>query len=320
MGERSALKRLSAGGKANVSPLVVVFPDQFASPAQLVQQIDDVWGASKIYVDAAYLPGTAAKHSLDAICTAAASAGLTVLPAIPATASPDYAKAVARVMALHKQGAAMRISFPQMTSSASWLGSLTLPQGEVDLIIDMGDSVASVHALGTAALDAFAKLHSAKGWRSVTATGGSIPADLTGYVVGSTMLDRSELLLWRKLKAHGLGYTIHFGDYATIGPNATTEAIPGPVPINAKYTHASQFQILHGVRETGPKGVARAKQYRKHANAIIAHPGYASLAHCWSDGLVPGIAAGTAASAGSPTSWVSIAINRHIELTRTQLP
>lgn len=319
-GERTALRRLSPQARLNVTPLIVIFPDSYSSGLQIARQVKESWGTSKIFIDASYLTGNSTQHELDSIRIAGKAEGLHFVPALPQTASPDYFQAVRRMAAADNQGAGIRITLAQMTSAASWLPRFPFQQGETDLIVDLSDSAPSVNALGASVFPAFVSLHEAIGWRSVTLAGGSIPRDLTGYPVGSTVVERSELLLWQRLTNHGLNYALHFGDYTTIGPNASTSPIPGPVPINAKYTHALHFQILHGVRETGPNGVPRATQYRQHAAAILAHPGYQAIGSCWADAQVAAIGGGSAGSAGSPTTWVTKAVNRHIELTRAHLP
>ena len=144
---------------------------------------------------------------------------------------------------------------------------------------------------------------------------------LSGYVVGRTMLPRSELALWVKLQGAGLPYQLDFGDYATIGPQASTEGIGGPVPINAKYTVKPDFAVYHGVKIKGPGSKPRDQQYRAYAKDIVTKlPNRFPLAHCWGDQIINSIATNPTASPGSPTSSVSYSVNRHIELTRTQLP
>ena len=180
--------------------------------------------------------------------------------------------------------------------------------------------MSSVSALGASVVSAFQSLTNGAQWRSVTMVGGNVPATLTGYVVGRTMLPRSELTLWSTLVNAPLPYNLDFGDYATIGPEASTEGIGGPVPINAKYTIKPEFAVYHGVKEKGPGGKSRDLQYRAYAKDITTKlPNRFPLAHCWGDHMIDAIA-NSAPSSGSPTSWVSYSINRHIEITRNQLP
>lgn len=338
-GERIALSHLSAAGRAGTTPHLQVNQAQFgpratkstASPAPkkapmssaeyLVKQIDDAWGKTPLYLDASDLPGTGTKHSLDDIRAKANAAGVSMIPSTKIIAPADYLSAVARVVQHDGKGVALRISLGQMTSAAQWAKLWPHPPQQTDLIIDLANSVANVLALGQSVQAAFQALHQGNLWRSVTVAGGNIPATLTGYAVGRTMLPRSELQLWTFLTSAGLPYALHFGDYATTGPDAITEGIEGPVPINAKYTVAQEFAIYHGVKIKGPGSKPRDQQYRNYARDIVNNlPNRGALPNCWGDQTINAIATVHGTSPGSPASWVSYSVNRHIELTRSRLP
>ncbi|MBN9220939.1 MAG: hypothetical protein J0I79_23585 [Mesorhizobium sp.] len=342
-GERVALSNLSNAGRLDVTPHLVLLQGQYGdtkipkqakappktppkvppAPASDVfaKQIADAWGSTKCYLDAADLPGTAMAHHLDNIMASALAVGLHIVPSIKTTnAPPSYQAAVARMIQAHKLGAALRISLSDLTTMPTWIGSWFCPAHETDLIIDLANSAANVLALGASALQAFANLHQPASWRSITLAGGNIPAMLSGYTIGLTPLPRAELNLWNALKAGGVGYNLDFGDYATIGPDASTDEIPGPVPINAKYTLPSTFAVFHGVKTKGPGSIDRGLQYQNYAGQIAAMPNRGAMPHCWGDAMIDLVNSGPPASPGSPTSWVSFSVNRHIELTRYQLP
>jgi len=338
-GERIALNNLSATGRIDVTPHLVISQAQYgdtklpkAEPKNppkkppvtaadyLAKQLLDAWGPTKFYLDAADLPGTPANHHLDNIGASANAAGLHLVPSVKRSSPPAYHAAIQRRIAADNRGTALRISLGDLTSMNTWFGSWYCPPADTDLIIDVANSAANVLALGVPAFQAFANLYQAQAWRSVTVAGGNIPAMLTGYNVGPTLLPRAELDLWNALNAHGLGYNLDFGDYATIGPDASTDDIPGPVPINAKYTpNNTHFLVLHGVKTKGPGSVARDVQYRSYAAQIIQFAGRIPLATCWGDGQINAIT-NPGNSPGSPATWVSYSVNRHIELTRSQLP
>ncbi|WP_164547071.1 MULTISPECIES: beta family protein [unclassified Mesorhizobium] len=338
-GERSALSNLSPAGRANVIPLIVVSQLSYgdtkppkappktppknaplSAPDAFVKQVRDAWGNGKIFIDVSDLPGTPAFHHLDNIRASANAAGLTLVPSVKYLAPPAYHSAVTRMIAADNRGAALRVTLNEMTNLANLVGNWYCPIAQTDLIVDLGGSVGTALALGAATRTVFQNLHQAQAWRSVTVAGGNIPATLTGYLVGQTMLARAELDLWQALVAHPVGYVLHFGDYATVGPDASTDNIPGPVPINAKYTPHGQFQIFHGVKTKGPGSVPRDVQYRSYAASIVALPQRVPLPVCWGDQTIDAIAGVPGTSAGSPATWVAYGINRHIELTRSQLP
>jgi hypothetical protein len=337
-GERIALSHLSPGARVDVTPNLVLTQAQFdpsrkgktasKSPKKsppppseyLAKQIADAWGKTTFYLDVSDLPGTHAKHVLDDIAAKANAAGLSMAPSIKLNAPSVYAAAVSRVVKHDGRGVALRIPLDQMSSAATWMGSWPFPFAETDLIIDLAASVATVLALGQPIHAPFKALHQATAWRSVTLAGGNIPANLSGYTVGLTMLPRAEMQLWASLKGANLDYQLHFGDYATIGPDAITEGIEGPVPINAKYTIRPDYAVFHGVKTKGPGSKPRDQQYRSYASQIVKLANRNALAHCWGDQMIDQIASSHASSPGSPASWVSYSVNRHIELTRTQLP
>lgn len=319
-GERTALQNLSPQGSANVFPIAVLYPDKAPSAVKFAEQVENCWGTPKLGVDASLISGTPAHHLLDDIRAEMGAKGLQLVPTIRGTASNEYLQAVLRTIATDDRGVVLRVSLIQMTRAATWLAQLPFAQGDTDLVVDLSGSAPNVFALGASVLQSFASLHAANGWRSITVAGGSIPPTLSAYAVGSSMLDRSEYLLWQALQAQGLPYQLQFGDYATIGPDASTDDIGGPVPFNAKYTRDLAFQILRGVRETGPGAIPRAVQYRGHAAAIMGYPGHIPLGHCWADAQLANIAANPSQSTGNPATWVAYAVNRHIELTRSQLP
>lgn len=339
-GERIALRHLSVAGRTNVVPHFVIAQAQFGLPKRrkkkpaaksakkappsaseyLSKQLHDIWGNAAFYVDASDLPGTLSAHTLDDLRTSADALSLQLVPSIRLNAPTEYVGAVRRATNKDGRGAGLRISLAQLTSASSWIGSWPIPLAETDLMVDLGGSVGNVLALGQSVHLAFQSLHQANLWRSVTVTGGNIPATLSGYFVGLTMLPRAELQLWSSLRKSGLPYALDFGDYATIGPDSTTENIEGPVPINAKYTCKPDFAVFHGVKTKGPGSKSRDQQYRSYASQVVKLANRGALAHCWGDKMVDGIASSSTSSPGSPSSWVSYSVNRHIELTRSQLP
>jgi hypothetical protein len=337
-GERTALEHLSAAGRTNVTPHIVLTQAQFGGPKKsktptkapkkmplsaseyVVKQIADAWGQAAFYLDASDLPGDPTKHSLDDILVKSSATGLHLIPSTRLQAPAIYSAAVARTVELNARGVALRLSLAQMTSAPDWIGLWPFPPQETDLIVDLANSATNVFALGQSVQSAFQALHKGNAWRSVTVAGGNIPANLTGYLVGCTMLPRAEMQLWKFLISKELSYQLHYGDYTTIGPDATTEGIEGPVPINAKYTLQPNFAVFHGVKTKGPGAKPRDQQYRNYASQIIKLPNRGALSHCWGDNVINAIAGSHTVSPGSPASWVSYSVNRHIELTRSQLP
>ena len=341
-GERQALSELSPAAKAFVEPLIMLGSEQYAAtkspskkpprrtpkkallsaPEAFVQQVLRAWGSEQnVLLDASDLSDTGGAHHLDLIAQTARDEGVKLIPATRLEVAPGYQQAVKRLLSVDRRGVALRIRLAELASAPTWLRTWLCSPSETDLIVDLGNSVGDVAALGVPVLDAFAALHDGPNWRSVTVAGGSMPQMLSGFKVGATPLTRSELKLWRGLNLYGLPYRIDFGDYATVAPDALTIDVPGSFSINAKYTLRDSFFVLHGVRTKGAGSLDRDVQFRNHAGDIVRLPTRGGLAHCWGDSQIDKIAAGgTSVSAGSPTTWVSFTVNRHIEVTRAHLP
>jgi hypothetical protein len=225
-GERIALHHLSPTARIDVTPNIVITQAQFdpsskkkasSKPSKksppppseyLAKQIADAWGKTTFFLDVSDLPGTATKHVLDDIASKANAAGLSMAPSTKLNAPPEYIAAVSRVAKHDGRGAVLRISLNQISSAAIWMGSWPLSFADTDLVIDLANSVATVLALGPPIFVPFQSLYQATAWRSVTLAGGSIPATLSGYRVGCTMLPRAELQLWIALKKANLDYEL----------------------------------------------------------------------------------------------------------------
>ena len=333
-GEQRALRELSAAARPGVTPLILLMGEHYKSPSatavaskkgpknegeQFIKLVQDAHPNASIFVDASDLPGTLKHHSLDDIAIAARSAGVPLVPAATLAATADYKAAVSRVTAKDGKGMALRVTFAQMNNAPTWTASLPLSPPYIDLIVDLGSSIADVASLGPAVIKSFGALHQGKAWRSVTMAGSCIPENLGALVRGPSIVPREELALWRTLAAAGLPYGLDFGDYGTVWPGDPV-SIPAAPPINAKYTLKNDFMIIRGVKYTGPKPVAMDTQFRAHSKLIVAQTGRGGIGHCWADGMIDGYAASASGPCGNPKSWIGISQNRHFEITRHHLP
>jgi hypothetical protein len=196
---------------------------------------------------------------------------------------------------------------------------MPFPLSDVDLIADFSSDIGTVAALGPALDTAFATLHAGTTWRSVTVAGTSMPDNFTGVTAGTYSIPRREFSLWQHLSGVGLPYELDYGDYATVPVNAPPSNIRWGFPINVKYTREADFLICRGVGTTGFGGVDMDVQLLGHAQTIVGAPNRAPLAHCWADGQIDQIAAGSIGP-GNLESWVRLSVNRHIERVRASLP
>lgn len=336
--DRIGLSAVCAAARDGVQPLILIWSDQYAdqkpstakkppktptltAAETFASQVKDAWGATPFFVDAADLPGTPSKHALDDIRAAASALGLQLVPATRLGYAQPYQQAVARAVAGDKGGVALRVSLAEMGNAAAWAKNWVHPVKQTDLIVDLAGSVADVAALGVAATDSFKKLHNGTSWRSVTMAGGGIPQFLSQseFSVGATSFPRHELAFFNSLIKAGLPYAINYGDYGSISPAAPAD-VGGATPINAKYTLPGEFMIFKGVKIIGPGAKPMADQLRSYATTIVGLGSTrARLSCCDADDKIDAIAAG-GPKTGNPGVWVGLNLNRHIEVTRHNLP
>jgi T4 beta protein len=329
-GERVGLTNLSAAGRLNVFPLVVVAADQFRAkqptvsrPAvtaadNFVNELMTAWASAPIYIDAAAVPHAIGASPIVDIAMSAHTKGARIIPATSLDAPPAYQAAVQTIVQRQNKGVGLRVDIQEFANTANWVANWPFPQAQTDLIVDLADNVALVQGLGAVVDNAFTQLHRGQHWRSVTVAGSNMPGNFGGYTQGLHLLPRRELQLWQHLSSLPLPYALQFGDYTSVSPNAPPQGIAWGFPINVRYSLSQDFLICRGVGTTGFGGVDMDQQLLGHAQSIVAYPNRGALPHCWADTRINNIAGG--ASPGNLESWVQIGVNRHIELTRQILP
>ena len=332
-GERDALRNMAAGSRNDVIPLFVVGADRYVGreatkkhpalpPATvLVQEIARIWGNNPFYLDASAVSATSSiAHPLAAIATQARALGLSLIPATTLAAPILYQVAVDTITKIDHRGVALRVDLQQFASIGSWSTGWSIPQIETDLIADFAGNMSAVSDLGITIDPVFIGAATSGKWRTITMAGTSMPENFTGYAAGTHILKRAEWTMWQRLSSTaGLPYRLDYGDYATISVVPAPEGISWGYPINVKYTLDSAFLICRGVTTTGLGGVDMGPQLIAHARTIMSYPGRRPLAHCVGDQQIDHIAL-TGQKQGNLPTWVTISVNRHIELVRHLLP
>lgn len=331
-GERVGLSKTSVVGRKHVVPLFVLGMNQLKgrkatkskpalSPsASLVSDLKAVWGSGTVCVDAsayAVPPGT--RHPIQLICSNAAKAGVSVVPATTLNAPNPYQAAVAAVVKTDGKGVCLRVDLQEMTLAPSWISAWPFEPSETDLIVDFQDDVEAAAGLGKSLDHAFKTLHVSTEWRSVTVAGTSMPPNFAGMLAGQHLIKRREWEIWERLQSLALPYDVHYGDYTTVPTSSPPPGIAWGFPINVRYTLEKHFLICRGVKTTGRGAIDMDVQLIGHAKAIATHPKRGALAHCWADTTIDKIAAGKAATQGLE-HWVQLGVNRHVELIRSILP
>lgn len=331
-GERVGLQNLSAAAKSRTTPLFLLGSEQFKvkaatqsaaavpAPAAFAQEVLQSWGTSAFFLDASSLPSAPTQaHPLISIAASARALGLPLVPVANLGVSPQYIAAIQALDSVDHLGICLRIDMQEAFSLSTWLHQWPFQTSRTDLIIDLGENVATAVALGTLLDTMFQGINSLGVWRSVTMAGTSLPQNFTGFTAGQHLIPRVEAQLWGRLTSLPLAYQLDFGDFTSVTPGVTPTNIAWGYPINVKYTLPNSFLVLRGVRTTGPNAVDMDVQLRGHAAGIVAHASRSRLANVWSDNTIDQIAAGTV---GTKTleHWVQLGVNRHIELMHAILP
>lgn len=330
-GERIGLRRVHGPSSPKVFPLFILGTDQFKpkaatknkaavqAPDVFVQEAANTWNNLPFALDASTLPIHGPQHALTGIAAGARANGIHLIPATNLGAPALYQVAVASAAQIDQRGVCLRIDLQEATSIANWIAQWPFPPNETDLVIDFGETVGQVAALGAALTTAMMNLHLGNQWRTVTIAGTSMPQNFGGFVSGVHLIPRTEFTLWQHLSAAGLPYALDYGDFGAVSPGVAPPNIAWGYPINVRYTLPNDFLICRGVRTDGPLGVDMDVQLVQHANSIVNQPGRNPLAHCWGDNTIDQIAVGAAPPQGLE-HWVQLSVCRHVDLMAAILP
>jgi hypothetical protein len=265
-------------------------------------------------------PEAQVKHPAIAIAARARAGGLNLTPATSLIAPSNYQQAVSLIVNTDNRGVGLRVGLQGLTSAANWIANWPHPVHQTDLLVDLGNSMITVAALGNVVIgQVFANLHQAGNWRTVTIIGTSMPDSFQGWLAGLRTIPRLEWSLWQSLSNAGLPYRIDYGDYATIPVNPAPGGIAWGFPISVRYTLDGEFLICRGVNTAGLGGIDMNPQLINHAQQIVGYPQRGPLASCWADTEIDTIAANSSGPGGLE-HWVQLGVNRHVEMVRSVLP
>jgi hypothetical protein len=331
-GERRGLKAVREKMAKDVFPLITVTEETFADQPETVRsdavkasvafadELTRHWGARPFYLDAtAIQPSARGIHPLIDTAKQCRERGARLTPATTLDASESYEAAVIEVARIDKGGVALIVTLDEFNSLEQWMSNWPHAPQQTDLIVDLGDNVAAVAALGSVLQIAFRNLHRAKEWRTVTIAGTSMPENFTAYDTnGVHLIERKEWTIWQQLIASSLPYRLDYGDYATTPIRDEGQKIRAGFPISVRYTLPTHFLIPRGVRTRGEGSKEQGTQLIAHAKTIVNYKKRSRL-ECWADDTIDKIAA-KEINPGSLGSWVTIGVNRHIVRVRTDLP
>jgi hypothetical protein len=334
-GERDALSEIPDAQKGSFSPLFVVQPidwdfdndqpkktiDEHLSklPAELVKS----WGKHDAFIDTLHVDGEAMSdgtHPLAWMVRSASSAGLTLIPVVAPSRSPEC---IAGVRQLVQDGVTTEVCLrleidewpllpaPVPDPIAALLDELGVQHDSAHLVLDLRAETArpALFALATG----LRNLANATDWKTVTVTATAMPQTAPDGR-GIHEIVRQEWLNYRDLVRNNRfgDRQPTFGDYGITHPDPLADINPRMLQISAKlrYTCDDKWLLGKGGLFKGNAGRSGGgAEIRPVARAISAHDEF-TPDHCGGEEWI--VAAAGDGPTGNPMTWVKISTWHHL--------
>lgn len=335
-GEQTALANLSAAQKSATIPLVNIASHAFNPPpgsdkdgafdqriAQDADRLNSAWAGYTAGVDLGDIDPDArcaggvhfVRHFFDRI--AAADERAVASPVLRLESDDAYVEAVASVCADHSLGPVFRMTPDDLAEPdigdvvGDMLDKCGAQPAGAAFVVDLGYIATTGRSVITAR-GALAAVPFAADWGDLALVAGSFPENLSGYSVGTHILERHEWAVWLANRG-AANRVVTYGDYATLHPNPVEEGLD-PRTMNptasVRYTFEDTWVLLRGqgTRTRGGQGFA---QFLGHADTIVAMPQYRGEPFSFGDAKIMRIHR-RAEGQGNLETWISIGVNHHI--------
>lgn len=335
-GEQTALTNLSDANKAATKPLLNIASHAFNPPPgsetdgafdqRIVQDADrlnSAWAGYEAAVDLGDIDPEARcagglhpiRHFFDRLSQADERA--LASPVLRLASDADYVAAVASVCTDYGMNPMFRmtpddLAEPDVGDAVSdMLAHCGRQAVDADFVVDMSHIATTGRSVITAR-GALAAVPLAAEWAALALVAGSFPENLSGFTVGTHMVERHEWSVWLANR-NASGRTVSYGDYATIHPIAVEEGLD-PRTMNptasVRYTFEDVWILLRGqgTRTRGSRGFA---QFLGHAGTIVAMPQYRGAPFSFGDNRITRIHQ-RLEGPGNLETWVAIGVNHHI--------
>jgi hypothetical protein len=253
----------------------------------------------------------------------ARSLGCFAVPTVRLGSAAAVVAAANAIAATDGFGACVRLDAGDLdpaslaTNITALLAGLSLPEAQVDLVLDFGAiDATTIGAYTSLAQFAIALIPNLNAWRSFALTSGAFPKNLdafTAYTIGTS--PRWDRQFWHQLVAAGVSRQPNFGDYAVGHPEAATAGAFAPAP-NVRYTGSLDWHILKGKKGT-PEGNHNFMTICQQFIATPASP-FRGGSYSWGDDNFARCAARQGGPGGAK-EWRSWATSHHIAEVITQL-
>lgn len=335
-GEQTALANLSGDHKAATKPLLNIASHVFNPPpggdtdgafdqriAQDAERLNSVWAGHAAAVDLGDIDPDArcvggvhpVRYFFDTL--AAAEVRAIASPVLRLQSDNDYVAAVAAVCAEHDVSPVFRmtpddLAEPDVADAVrDMLDKCGAEAAACDFVVDLGYIATTGRSVITAR-GALAAVPFAADWAAVALVAGSFPENLSGFAVGTHIVERHEWAVWLANRTVA-GREVSYGDYATIHPIPVDEGLD-PRTMNptasVRYTFENTWILLRGqgTRTRGGDGFA---QFFGHADTIVKMPQYRGEFFSFGDGRIMRIHRRKDRQ-GNLETWITIGVNHHI--------
>jgi len=332
-GEFSALLNLQSSVASRIMPIFHVpnpgdDKSREGAIAKSAVNTGKVWSGREAFLDIVkWKPNARTEsgiHVLEFAFSQFRSQGITVHPVVSYDRwdDPEYSQALKNIRASHSVKLCIRLdseAIEDMGDLPYFVDRMEQIMSELDVgpmncyvLIDLGDvakfAMPDVLANAETAIDTVRSM----GFGTVILAGSSMPASINEAVgtpdaVGC--IPRIEMMVWKAIFADRNDCGIIFGDYVVRNPNAADGIIALHSNAKIRYTINSQFFVARGhskqLTRIGP-------QSKELARVLVASPHYMGPTFSWGDAQIFECSIGTK-EVGSPTTWIGIDSNHHIQ-------
>lgn len=336
-GERRGVTDLTAASRQSITPMFVLPPVDWDFEAEAPKKSIDAhlatagrdivqcWGQAPAFVDPYFVDNgvllTNGAHPLEFVIDQGNQLGAALIPTVSTLRDADYRAAVQRITSRDKRGACIRLGvdeWPANVGSSALqdlLSDIALAPTDVDLMLDLGDSVVSSQLAVTAVRAEISMLPHLADWRSLVVAGAGFPKSLEDLGKGISVLDRTDWHTYRSLvSGPGVARMPAFADYAVAHPDPIVDVDPRFMSISAsfRYTIDDAWLVAKGSLFKGRAGTGYGgSAMQPVAQALVGDARFAGALHCqgdvWLDETARGVGGG-----GNPEAWRKAATTHHL--------
>lgn len=335
-GEQTALANLSDAHKAATKPLLNLPSHEFNPPSggdtdgtfdqriiQNADQLSSIWAGHHAAVDLGDIDPDArcagGTHPVRSFFEriVASEHPPNVSPVLRMGSDNSYAAAVASVCSDFETSPVFRMTPDDLAEPeieeivTNMLDQCGIEPSNAEFVVDLGYIETTGRSIITAR-GALSAVPFVDHWATVTLAAGSFPENLSGFAVGTHLIDRHEWGVWLANQTV-MGREVCYGDYATIHPIPVEDGLD-PRTMNptasVRYTYEDSWVLLRGqgTRTRGGQGFA---QFLGHADTITAMPQYRGAPFSFGDGKIMRIHQ-RSENQGNLETWITIGVNHHI--------